>query len=428
LSVPVGNPGSSRRAPLEGIRIVDFTHVIAGPFATQILGDLGASVTKIEGVVHGDVGREMAPATNGGQSHYFVAFNRNKRSVAIDLKSPEGREITMALLREADVVVENFAPGVIDRLGFGYDAVRTVNPGAVYCSISGFGQQGPLASKRSLDLVAQAYSGMMSTNGDPEQPPLKIGVPIGDTASALFAVIAIISALYRRRDTGTGEYLDVAMFDSLLSLLANHGGYYRATGSQPARSGSGHYFTVPYGTFDAADGRIVVAVMTDVAWRRLCLALGLDALAEDPRLATLAGRAEHRDQVYDALRPVLKRHTVAELIARLDEADVACAPVNDIGAALRHPHTAARNMTLAVRHPDYGELELTSLPIASVMRETHLAPPLRGEHTSAVLSELGLDDAAIAALLAGGKLWQHEPAGSRPDSARRIGAQESHGQ
>jgi len=387
------------QAPLAGIRVVDFTHVIAGPFATQILGDLGAEVTKIEGVQHGDVGREMAPMKND-QSHYFVAFNRNKRSLAVDLKSPEGKRVVMALLRDADVVVENFAPGVIERLGFGNEEVKAINPLVVYCSVSGFGQHGPLANKRSLDLVAQAYSGMMSTNGNPDQEPLKVGVPIGDTASGLFAVIGILAALHRRRDTGQGEYLDIAMYDSLLTLLANHGGYYLATGAQPQRAGSGHYFTVPYGTFDAADGQIVIAIMTDTNWLRLCQALGLHELAADARLATLGGRAEHRDYVYGELCPVLRRHTVAELIELLAQADVACAPVNDIGAALRHPHTAARGMTMELRHPAYGELTVASLPIGSLMRGEPRAPPLHGEHTVAILQELGFDAAEIAELLA----------------------------
>lgn len=413
------NPGAPRPAPpLAGIRVVDFTHVIAGPFATQILGDLGASVVKIEGVERGDVGREMAPMKNG-QSHYFVAFNRNKRSFAVDLKSADGRQAVQALLRDADVVVENFAPGVIGRLGFGYEAVRELNPRVVYCSVSGFGQYGPLASKRSLDLVAQAYSGMMSTNGNPDQEPLKIGVPIGDTASGLFAVIGILAALHRRRDTGQGEYLDIAMYDSLLSLLANHGGYYLATGTQPQRAGSGHYYTVPYGTFDAADGQIVVAVMTDANWLRLCQALGLHELAADARFATLAGRAEHRAAVYDALCPVLRRHRVDELIERLSEADVACAPVNDIGAAFRHPQTAARGMTLTLNHPAYGELSLASLPIGSLMRDTHQPPPLHGEHTAAVLRELGFDEATIAEMLARRALRQNDAAAAMTPQPER---------
>ncbi|GAA4326039.1 CaiB/BaiF CoA-transferase family protein [Pigmentiphaga soli] len=396
-------------APLHGIRVVDFTHVIAGPFATQVLGDLGASVVKIEGIDRGDIGRDMAPMKNG-QSHYFVTFNRNKRSIALDLKSAAGRNVALALLRDADVVIENFAPGVMRRLGLGYEDVRAINPAAVYCSISGFGQTGPLAHKRSLDLIAQAYSGIMSANGTADAAPLKIGVPIGDTASSLFAAIGILAALHRRRDTGAGQFIDVAMYDSLLTLLANHGGYFNATGRQPERAGSGHYFTVPYGTFEAADGEIAIAVMTDANWAGLCQALGLDELGADPALRTLQGRAAQRERVYAAVRPAIARLAVAELVERLGAADVPCAPVNDIGAALEHPHTAARDMLLHLEHPRYGAIRATSMPLRDVMRERHQAPPLRGEHTAEVLRELGLAPSDIAALLAAGHAWQHAPA------------------
>jgi len=392
-------------APLQGIRVLDFTHVIAGPFTTQILGDLGAEVMKIEGIGSGDVGRDMSPMRNG-QSHYFVAFNRNKRSIAIDLKSEAGKAVVNALLADTDVLVENFAPGVIGRLGFGYEAVKAINPAIVYCSVSGFGQTGPLANKRSLDVVAQAYSGIMSTNGTLDGPPLKVGVPIGDTASSLFATIGILAALYRRRSTGKGEYLDVSMYDSLLTLLANHGGYARATGAQPARAGSGHYFTVPYGTFEAADGEIVIAVMTDTNWARLCESLALSELGADPRLKTLSGRAEHRERIYAELTPVLRQHSVASLIERFGQNDVPCAPVNDIAEALQHPHTAARGMTLSMAHPQYGDVDATSLPLRTLMREQHSAPPLRGEHTIEVLKELGMTEAAIAKLLSDRQAWQ----------------------
>jgi formyl-CoA transferase/CoA:oxalate CoA-transferase len=399
--------------------VVDFTHVIAGPFCAQILGDLGASIIKIEGVEHGDVGRDMAPRKNG-QSHYFVAFNRNKRSIALDLKSAGGKAAATELIRNADVVLENFAPGVIDRLGFGYAAVKVLNPAVVFCSISGFGQTGPLSDKRSMDMVAQAYSGMMSTNGTADGPPLKIGVPVGDTSASLFAAMGVLAALYRRRDTGLGEYLDIGMYDCLLPLLANYGGHVLATGTQPERTGSGHYFTVPYGAFAAADQDIVIAVMTNANWLRLCETLGLDQLAADPRFRTLEGRAECREEIYAVLRPELKRHTVADLIERLGAADVACAPVNDIAAALDHPHTAARKMRLQMQHPAYGALEATSLPFGALMRKEHAAPPLHGEHTMEILQEIGMSPAAIDALLTSrGALQGDAPAATAPSRAAR---------
>ena len=342
--------------PLAGIRVADFTHVISGPFCAQILGDLGACVTKIEGADRGDIGRDITPSRNG-QSHYFTAFNRNKRSIAWDLKSAGG-----------------------------------------------------------LDLVAQAYSGMMSTNGMADGPPLRIGVPIGDTSASLFASIGILAALYRRRTTGAGEHLDIGMFDCLLSLLANYGGHVRATGAQPERSGSLHYYTVPYGAFDAADGQIIIAAMTDTNWRQLCRALALDALAADTRLATGPGRAEHRDEIHAVLMPLLRRHSVLELVERLDAADVPCAPVNDIAAALRHPHAAARGMNLDLAHPAYGALTATATPLGSLTRSANTAPPLRGEHTVTVLRELGLTEAAIESLLASSDAWQESAAAPAPSA------------
>lgn len=414
---PSDTGGSGAQAlPLAGIRVADFTHVISGPFCAQILGDLGADVTKIEGTERGDVGRDITPAKNG-QSHYFTAFNRNKRSIALDLKSVGGRQAALELVRQADVLIENFAPGVIDRLGFGYAAVKELNPAIVYCSISGFGQTGPLAKKRSLDLVAQAYSGMMSTNGMADGPPLRIGVPIGDTSASLFASIGILAALYRRRTTGAGEYLDIGMFDCLLSLLANYGGHVRTTGAQPERSGSLHYYTVPYGAFDAADGQVIIAAMTDTNWRQLCTALGLGALAGDARLATGPGRALHRDEIHAVLMPLLRRHTVTELVERLDAADVPCAPVNDIVAAMRLPHAQARGMHLDLAHPAYGALTATATPLGALTRRSNAAPPLRGEHTVAVLRELGLTEQAIEALLASDGAWQAAGAATPVPSA-----------
>lgn len=394
------------RLPLEGIQVVDFTHVIAGPLCTQMLGDLGATVTKIESVEGGDVGRDMAPRKNG-QSHYFVAFNRNKRSVALNLKTEAGKAAARALIERADVVIENFAPGVIGRLGFGYEQVRAINPRVVFCSISGFGQSGPLADKRSMDMVAQAYSGVMSTNGTADGPPLKVGIPIGDTSASLFSAMGILAALYRRRDTGQGEYLDIGMYDCLLSQLANYGGHVLAMGTQPERTGSGHYFTVPYGSFEAADGEIVIAVMTNVNWLRLCETLGLSGLHDEQRYRSLEGRAQYRDEIYAVLKPELRKHKVADLLERFGAAEVACAPVNDIAAALDHPHTAARGMRLQMQHADYGALEAVSLPFRALTRAENSAPPLHGEHTAEVLRELGLPDDTVAEMLKSGAARQH---------------------
>ncbi len=384
------NAGSAQgyAGSLAGIRVVDFTHVLSGPFATQTLADLGADVIKVEDVQGGDVARSLAPHKNG-MSHHFAAFNRNKRSISLDLKSSEGKQVALELVRRADVVMENFSPGVIDRLGFGYDACRAINSRLVYCSTSGFGQTGPWAHKRSLDLVAQAYSGVMSTNGTADGPPLKVGIPIGDTSASMFATVAVIAALFERHTTGQGKRIDIGMFDSLLATLANLAGYYHTTGTQPARVGSGHYVTTPYGAFEAADGEVIVAVYTDPAWVGLCAALSMPEFADDPRFATGAARGENRAAVHALICPRLKLLTRAALLELFETHGVPCAPINTIAQAFENPHTQHRDMLLTLQHPAYGEVKVTSAPLRDVMKSSHTAPPNHGEHTAQILAELG---------------------------------------
>lgn len=374
---------------LAGVRVVDFTHVISGPFATQILADLGAEVIKVEDTREGDVSRALGPHKNG-LSHHFGSFNRNKRSIALDLKSQPGRQAAEELIRRADVLVENFAPGVIERLGFGVAACRALNARLIYCSISGFGQTGPWAHKRSLDVVAQAYAGVISTTGTAEAPPVKVGIPIGDTAVSVFAAVGIVAALYERQTTGVGKFLDLAMFDSLLTLLGNIGGHHHTVGTQPPRVGTGHYWTTPYGSFAAADGEVIIAAYTDPAWVGLCKALGVPECATDPRFATGPARAANRPQVFGIICPLMQRLPMAELLRLLEDNGVPCAPINSVAQALDNPHTEARQMVLHLQHPQFGAVDQTSLPLRDVMRASHHAPPAHGEHTAEILAELGL--------------------------------------
>ncbi len=340
----------------------------------------------------------MAPIKSE-MSHYFAAFNRNKRSIAIDLKSSDSRAVIELLIKRADVVVENFAPGVMDRLGLGYERVKALNPAVIFCSISGFGQIGPLAHKRSLDLVAQAYAGIMSTNGTVDAPPLKVGIPIGDTSASLFAAVGIISALFERSVSGEGRYLDIAMYDSLLALLANHGGYFHFTGIPPERVGSAHYFSVPYGTFECADMPVVIAIMTDASWRGLCVALGIKELSDDERFASAAARAKNREAIHQMICPIIRAYNSRDLLELLEEHNVPHAPVNTIEQAFAEEHTSAREMVLELEHEQYGPISVTSLPLKGLMRNKHTAPPLHGEHTVDVLLELGLSQVEIDELL-----------------------------
>ena len=372
--------------PLEGLLVVDFTHVISGPFATQMLSDMGARVIKIESE-SGDIGRHIGPMVQG-QSHYFLCFNRNKESIVLDLKSDEGRDAALSLIASADVVVENFAPGVMERLGLGYEAVAACNPRLIYCSISGFGHTGPLSHKRSFDLITQAYAGALSTNGDPSGPPTKIGLPIGDTTGSLFAVIAILAALNHRAQTGTGQKLDLSLFECLLATLANHGGHYFATGSQPVRTGSHHYFCVPNGVFATADGHVAIAVTNDEQWMRLARVLGFADLADDPAYATMSARNELRSEINALVEGRLSAHSTREAVELLDAAAVPCGPVNDIRHAFEEDQAVERNVTLALRHPGYGTVRAVRMPIPdSLTRQDFTAPPKLGEHSQAIRDE-----------------------------------------
>lgn len=392
-----------RHLPLKGIRVADFTHVIAGPLATQILADLGADVIKIEEVQRGDVGRSMTPFI-AGQSHYHLAFNRNKRSIGINLKDPRGLEAAQKIIANSHVLMENFAPGSMARRGLSYEDVKKLNPDIIYCSVSGFGQTGPLASKGYYDLIGQAYAGVMSTNGEPDGPPTKVGIPVGDTSGSLFAVIAVLSALLGKQKTGDGRYIDLGLYDCLMSVLANYGGYYLATDNQPPRTGSKHYYSTPYGLFHARDGELVIGVFTDVQWRALCNALDMKDLGTDARFATAAGRREHRQIIEAEVNDRLSRLTVEKAISLLDAAAIPSGPVNTIGQALYHPQAEIRQMVKTVAHPDYGEVRVISHPFGDLGADSFSPPPLHGEQTEELMAELGASAEDIRTLVAEGVL------------------------
>lgn len=388
------------RRPLQGIRVLDLTHVLAGPSCTTILADLGADVIKVERLGVGDLGRQVDPFREG-ESYYFAGLNRNKRSVALDLKRDGAKRAVEELVRRADALVENYRPGMLEALGFGYDRLRELNPALVVCSISGFGQTGPLREHKSFDLVAQAMTGVMSLTGEPGRPPVRAGVPIGDILAGVYGAVAIASALIGRSKSGKGCVIDLSMFDTLLTAFPYFTGCYLADGLQFPPVGSGDPKVAPYGAFPASDGYIAVAVYGDDFWPPLCRAIGRPELAEDAELTISAGRVQRRQEVESALVERLKTKTVAQWCEIFATAGIPHAPVLSVGAALDHPHTQARRLIVELEHQKCGKVKTVGSPInidGESITTSATPGPMLGEHTEQVLAELGYDALMIAQL------------------------------
>lgn len=399
VGLPEPPPG-----PLRGIRVLDLTRILAGPFATMLLGDLGAEVIKVERPGEGDETRHIVPVREG-VSHYFLSVNRNKLSVAIDMKDPRGRDLVLDLARQCEVVVENFRPGVAARLGVDYEGVRAVRPDVVYCSISAFGQTGPWAGRTAFDVAIQAIGGPMSLTGEPGGKPARMGLPMADLSSGLFAAVGILAAVVERERTGRGQLVDVGMLDAMVGLLTAFGGRYFMTGEDVDRVGSGHPSVVPYGAFETRDGFIVIANLGENFWPRICRALGLDELAADPRFSTNASRVERRAEVEALITERTRARTTAELEASFLENDVPHAPVLTVSQVLSHPQTLARELVTEVDHPSLGRLQLTGRPMTlpAYGSTRPLAPPLLGQHTVQVLEGLlGRSRTEVDALAAEG--------------------------
>jgi crotonobetainyl-CoA:carnitine CoA-transferase CaiB-like acyl-CoA transferase len=386
--------------PLHGLRVVDLTRVLAGPFCTQSLGDLGAEVLKIEPPDRGDETRHFPPFV-AGESHYFLGINRNKKSLVIDLQQPAGAEILRRLVAKADILVENYRPSVMDRLGLGYAALAEINPRLIYCAISGFGLSGPLRDKPSFDIVTQALSGALSINGERGHMPVKLGIPLGDMVGGVFGPMAILAALHERTQTGRGRLIDISLHDGLIGMLGYFTQLAFITGEDPPPMGSSHPNIVPYGSFPASDGSIIIAVLSESFWGKLCDALERPDLAAEPRFATPTGRRNHRDEVDAAIAKITCTRTVAEWEARLTKYDVPHAPVLGVTAALAHPQAVAREMVVEAEHPAIGPMRLAGRPIkfpGSPQRPS-TAPPVMGQHTVEVLrDELGYSEPEIEAL------------------------------
>jgi formyl-CoA transferase len=380
-------------AALEGLRIVDLTQVMAGPFCTMLLADLGADVIKVE-PPGGDLSRSMGGdrlKLKGDDRAPFMALNRNKRSVVLDLKVPDDLAQLLALVRDADVFVENFRPGVAARLGIGYDALKAINPRLVYASISGFGQTGPYADRPGFDLIAQGLSGIMSVTGAPGGEPVKSGVPVSDLAAGLYAATAILAALHSRERTGKGQWVETSLFEAALGLSVWESTEYFATGEAPVALGSAHRLSVPYQAFRAADGWLTLAALTQAHWERLCTVLGRPDLATDPRFATNAQRMAYRDDLVAEIEAALSSGTVEDWVTRLLAEGIPAGPLYDYAQVFADPHVAARQMVETLDHPVEGPVQTLGIPIKMVGTPplVRLHPPLLGEHTAEVRTALG---------------------------------------
>ena len=387
--------------PLDGIRVLDLTRVVSGPFCTMQLADLGAEVIKVERPGAGDDSRSFAPPYQGDQSAYFLSINRSKRGVAIDLKSERGREILWRLIAESDVLVENFRPGAMDRLGMGYEAVRAARPSIVYASISGFGDTGPQRNRPGYDVIVQGEAGIMDLTGQSDGPPQKVGTSIADLVSGLTAAQGILAALYARRESGEGQHVRVSMYEAVAALLTFNAGIYFATGASPRRRGNEHATIVPYETFETSDGWINLGVANDDLWRRFCAAAGCADVVADPRFATAANRVRHRAELIPLVQAVVKQRTREAWLACLDAAGVPCGAIRSVGEVCDGDLLAARGMVTEVDHPSAGRVRMLKSPVglSATPLDVYTAPPRLGEHTDSVLGDLlGLSVDDIRAL------------------------------
>jgi crotonobetainyl-CoA:carnitine CoA-transferase CaiB-like acyl-CoA transferase len=378
--------------PLEGVRVVDLSQVMAGPFCTMLLADLGADVIKVE-PPDGDLSRGMGGRRlqmKGKDKAPFLALNRNKRSVVLDLKQSEDGDRLATLLRDADVLVESFRPGVADRLGIGYAHVSAMNPRLIYASISGFGQSGPWADRPGFDLIAQAMSGVMSVTGSAETEPVKCGVPISDLAAGLYAVVGIQSALLARARTGQGQRVETSLFEAALGLSVWEATEYWATGEPPQPMGSSHRLSAPYQAFRARDGFLTIAALTTSHWERFCNVLDKPDLAIDPLYATNSDRLANLELLIPEIERVLASDSVDSWVSRLLAEGIPCGPILDYAQVFAAPHTAARRMVEVVDHPVEGLVSTLGIPVklGDTPGTVRRAPPLLGQHTQGVLAAL----------------------------------------
>ena len=387
--------------PLSGLKVVDLTHVMAGPVCTLMLADMGADVIKVEKSPGGDDTRHSVPPRIGDEAAAFLMMNRNKRGIVLDLKTPGGVEVLHRLVRGADVLVENFGPGVMERLGFGYEELKAAHPGLIYCSLSGFGRTGPYQHRRGFDLVAQAMSGIMTFTGDgPDSPPAKCGPPLSDITAGILAALGIASAYAHRLRTGEGQWVETSLFEAALVQTYWQSAIALATGEAPRALGSAHPLNAPYQAFRASDGWIVVGGAIQKNWLRMLDALGAPELADDPRFATNLARMGHLAALEAELSGRFATERAAHWLDALEAAGVPCGPVNDMLQALDDPQTRAREMVVETEHPTAGRVRSIGLPLkfSATPGTIRKAAPRLGEDTREVLGECGFTDEEVAEL------------------------------
>lgn len=387
--------------PLEGVRVLDLTRILSGPYCTMMLGDMGADVIKVENPKGGDDTRGWGPPFLNGVSTYYISVNRNKKSFTLNLKEARGKEILTELIRQSDVVAENFRPGTLDKLGFPWEEIQKINPRAILTSVSGFGHTGPRASEPGFDVVIQGEGGIMSITGEPDGPPTKVGASVADIVAGMLAAQGTILALYHREKTGKGQKVDISMLDGQVALLTYHANSFFATGNVPQRRGNKHPSITPYETYKCADGYLNLGVGNDSLWARFCDAMGLGELKDDPKFAVNADRVRNREALQEILDAFFASREVIPTLEAIKKAGVPCGPINDFAQVFSEPQVLAREMVVDIDVPEAGSTKLTGVPIkmSETGGEIRIPPPSLGQHTDEVLeSLLGLEAAERQAL------------------------------
>ncbi len=393
---------SGHHSLLEGVRVLDLSRVLAGPYCTMMLGDLGADIIKVEAPGLGDDTRHWGPPfARGGESAYFLCVNRNKRSLTLNLKSEQGLHILRQLIRQSDILVENFRVDTMEKWGLGYDTLQALHPGLIYCSITGYGYTGPYRQLAGYDFIIQAQGGLMSITGPEDGEPYKVGVAIADITAGLFACNAILAALFEHQRSGNGQRIDISLLDSQLAWLVNVGSNYLVSGEKPARYGNAHPNIVPYQTFKASDGYFALGIGNDGQWRQFCERADRKEWAEDARFLTNADRVRNRSVLIPLMDELIRQFEITHWLSILGAIGVPCGPINTIDKVMADPQVSARQMVVEVEHPTAGSIKMVASPmnIPTAPAVVRLPPPVLGEHTAQILHDLlGMDDNSVSLL------------------------------